>query len=707
MAFSRSRLSTLSPVLVFVLCLSSGALARVPANLLSREDSPPISAASPAYCAAEHHTGEMAFTVTNYGLIGTGLARSVTDCFTGAQLHSCEFPKGSNKEYLFFGSIWIGAVVGGDTLVSTGADGWVIGSELHPDESPFGDMRTYSTLDTTLGWWAPEAVSHRDFVAVYTDTYTSGVTGLVEDEIDHRPHQPLNVEVTQKTYSWGSPGNEDFVLLEYQLKNIGDQALAGVYLGLLVDGDVWQDPDDAGHQDDITGYRPTVPVTAARCAIDLDLPTGWIADNDGDMTPSLHPMPLVGVSALTLLQAPVNQPTLSYNWWGSHSNACLDYGPQMREHLRDLGYGGLGTPAGDRNKYAFMSNGEIDFDYVYTAGLDSLDPVWVSPLDCGTYNWDQPGDVRYLLSVGPVDLLPGQTAPYYFTYTVGDHFHVDSLNWVHNMRQDYDPDSFTDGLSFSDLNYNIQNAYWMFDLPGVDTDSDGYFGQYLVCSEDTIFFTGDGIPDLVPGRTVTAYHFLRAWPPDNSNVTGDSVTFTWSSCPSRTDLEFYELSVKVGGITVTLTDVQDTSVTIGLRDKALKAGPTQVEWWVTARSRPQTFATRDGHGSFVYDVITGIEPPIDNPLPVAFSLEQNYPNPFNPTTQIEFALPQQSFVRLEIINIAGQRVKTVLSGQFPAGVHTAVWDGSTDDGVAAASGVYFYRLTAGDYQSTRKMVLTR
>ncbi len=89
-------------------------------------------------------------------------------------------------------------------------------------------------------------------------------------------------------------------------------------------------------------------------------------------------------------------------------------------------------------------------------------------------------------------------------------------------------------------------------------------------------------------------------------------------------------------------------------------------------------------------------------LPQDFALEQNYPNPFNPTTQISFALPEQSEVSLEIYNILGQKVETVAEGTYEAGYHTVTWDASQ-----AASGVYFYRLVTKDYIDSKKMLLLK
>ena len=88
--------------------------------------------------------------------------------------------------------------------------------------------------------------------------------------------------------------------------------------------------------------------------------------------------------------------------------------------------------------------------------------------------------------------------------------------------------------------------------------------------------------------------------------------------------------------------------------------------------------------------------------PVGYSLHQNYPNPFNPTTTIEFALPQTGFVSLKVYNILGEEVATLVSEKLAAGNYKYDWDAS-----GLASGVYLYRLQAGDYVETRKMVLLR
>jgi hypothetical protein len=96
----------------------------------------------------------------------------------------------------------------------------------------------------------------------------------------------------------------------------------------------------------------------------------------------------------------------------------------------------------------------------------------------------------------------------------------------------------------------------------------------------------------------------------------------------------------------------------------------------------------------------------DNPTPKAFALYQNVPNPFNPMTTIRYDLPSAWPVTLVIYDVSGRRVRALKSGVMEAaGVRSAVWDGRSDEGSRVASGVYFYRLEAGPYTSTRRMVL--
>jgi len=89
-------------------------------------------------------------------------------------------------------------------------------------------------------------------------------------------------------------------------------------------------------------------------------------------------------------------------------------------------------------------------------------------------------------------------------------------------------------------------------------------------------------------------------------------------------------------------------------------------------------------------------------LPREFSLSQNYPNPFNPQTRVKYALPRDSHVKIEIYDLLGRKVETLVDGDQEAGVHEVIWDANN-----AASGIYFYRMEADGFTSTNKMLLLR
>jgi hypothetical protein len=106
------------------------------------------------------------------------------------------------------------------------------------------------------------------------------------------------------------------------------------------------------------------------------------------------------------------------------------------------------------------------------------------------------------------------------------------------------------------------------------------------------------------------------------------------------------------------------------------------------------------------DVVTDI-PNSEQPALPHLNLSQNYPNPFNPNTTIEFTLARTTQVRIDVYNILGQTVRTLLDEERAAGSHTIVWDGNDQRGNMAASGIYLYRMQTGGTSVVRKMVLIR
>ncbi|HEX3072380.1 MAG TPA: T9SS type A sorting domain-containing protein, partial [Ignavibacteriales bacterium] len=107
------------------------------------------------------------------------------------------------------------------------------------------------------------------------------------------------------------------------------------------------------------------------------------------------------------------------------------------------------------------------------------------------------------------------------------------------------------------------------------------------------------------------------------------------------------------------------------------------------------------------ELLIGIESIDDGNVPEEYALSQNYPNPFNPVTAIRFTMPKSGAVTLKIYNILGQEIKTLIDKEFTAGSYEARWNGDTNFGDKAASGVYIYRLEAGSFKATKKMLLLK
>lgn len=107
-----------------------------------------------------------------------------------------------------------------------------------------------------------------------------------------------------------------------------------------------------------------------------------------------------------------------------------------------------------------------------------------------------------------------------------------------------------------------------------------------------------------------------------------------------------------------------------------------------------------------FGIVNAVEEPVET-LPKAFALKQNFPNPFNPITSIAFEMPTAENVCLTIYNILGQSVKTLVNDQRSAGRYTILWDGRDDAGLTVGSGVYFYRMQAGSFTKTAKMVFLK
>ena len=94
-------------------------------------------------------------------------------------------------------------------------------------------------------------------------------------------------------------------------------------------------------------------------------------------------------------------------------------------------------------------------------------------------------------------------------------------------------------------------------------------------------------------------------------------------------------------------------------------------------------------------------------IPTEYALSQNYPNPFNPSTTINFALPEADHVVLKIYSLLGEEVRILVDKDFDEGYHTIQWDGKNNNRNPVSSGIYLYKIQAGDFSQVKKMSLLR
>ncbi len=399
-----------------------------------------------------HRASNLWLSITNFGNLGGLGIFPHFDPETNQPAPYAMFPAGSGLEYLFQGALWIGAIVKGETLVSVGEDGWESTTELHPD---------------TVGIVKRPLLADNEFIAVFTDTITD--PHFTPPDPFDGPHRPLGIEITQHSYSWISPPFNDFVILDYKIKNINNpknrkhKTLSNVYIGIYIDGDVHNpNLDPAGYTDDVTGFQKKYVFGKTDTLNDI----AWIADNDGlasNRTSSFDSTSPLGVLGIKLLGSSLPIQKKSYNWWFSSDSSVFDFGPWtladslLRPELFPGRSGNvLGTPSGDKAKYFILQNGEIDYDQIYLP-IDHTDEGWLLPPFSGStlIEFANGWDTRFLYSFGGFNLAPGDSATFAIAVVAGDSMHRDPSHF--NFKFPYQALYFFDDLAFNVI--KAQDAY--------------------------------------------------------------------------------------------------------------------------------------------------------------------------------------------------------------------------------------------------------
>ncbi len=158
-----------------------------------------------------------------------------------------------------------------------------------------------------------------------------------------------------------------------------------------------------------------------------------------------------------------------------------------------------------------------------------------------------------------------------------------------------------------------------------------------------------------------------------------------------------------------LSHSSDPYLSLWSSSPAINAGSNAaVIYMIDLAGNPRTYDATVDLGAYEHQAGTTTDVDEDLPqVPEAFALYQNSPNPFNPVTRIRFDLPRQGYVRLVVYNVKGELVATLADQNMDAGRKEITWDAKDSAGRTATSGVYFYRLVAGEFIETKKMILLR
>ncbi len=429
-------------------------------------------------------------TLTNAGAFAyaTYYWSNVTrDPFTGEKFATVHYPKGMNIRYQMNGTMFLGAIVDGDTLVSIGIN------EMHADHGISGDF-TYRSFDHNSTKYDPEANSQLDILTEFTDTF------LVYAQPDIRAHKPLGLKIEQKSMSWTGDNLDDFIIIEYKMFNIGGNYLKDMYVGFRAHGGVNYHAEfdyTLTQIDDVVGFIGDYPAPEGCHFVDR-LNIAYQMDNDGDPLGRswAHYSPRAAVG-MRILSVPSDDWDVNYNWSAELGFAGPRYSPRKKPipgkpYRNNLPHLMMGL--NDAELYYYMSNREVDYHQLDVANDHSL-LGWIPPPKELTNRFTTNSRPYYMVSAGPFDLQPGEVQSIVLAVVGGENVHVNPLDYARLYKVDR-VQRYLDALNFDELAMNARWAGWIYDNPGVDTDGDGYRGEFRVCESDTNWYKGDGVADL-------------------------------------------------------------------------------------------------------------------------------------------------------------------------------------------------------------------
>jgi FlgD Ig-like domain len=589
-----------------------------------------------------HNVGQIHHHVSNWGLLGS----TPTDPPTIYYQHSpsAMWPPGSGDEYIWAAGLWVGGIVQGEQLVSTGA----FSSEFLPTEA-VADTVHFTAHGAPGGSRYPWPNPDDDGDGLEDEDILNGLDddgdGLVDEDFagigdqhfvcsyndfdpaiqENRPdHNPLNLNIVQQSIQWSNPLADEFIGYEFTITNMGGVDIEQVHLGMFSDSDIGWRGYELAATDDYAGFVSTtyqasngavVPVQVAYMYDGYAYFGNGLVDGYVGWVLCGHTTDPEGVVA------PVEPGVNSFHHFVG--NASFDQG---------------GDPTNDAERYEMMS-------------IPHWDPDTQPP-------WDR-NDYRVLMSSGPFpSLAPGQSLSYQVALVLGDGLEDMLANAAEAVAA-------YQGVSY-DRDQNPANGdeftvHWLLAEDGPVAASSGRIAAQVV----------PGGVELQIESNLDAASGLAVVRRTGSITTGMN-EHRWE------------------GSDLTLAANQGNDFQYRLLDT------DQAGW-------PREYILEYGEpgGALSLGQVN-----VEGPKRSAMSLSAS-PNPFNPRVNISFNLPQPGRVVLKIFDLHGRLVRTLVDEDRAEGTDTVVWQGDDNSGRALASGVYQLRMSTEGQLMEERLTLVR
>ncbi len=269
---------------------------------------------------------------------------------------------------------------------------------------------------------------------------------------------------------------------------------------------------------------------------------------------------------------------------------------------------------------------------------------------------------------------------------------------------------FSDVDSFDSLTFNVISLNDIVEIVQNDNlielvTKPNTFGNQTISVQATDIFeeTVNSTSLLTINPVNDAPNSFGLVSPNTSLINPTSVDFIWNSSNDVDNPSLnYNLKIFEPNFDTTFAVIADTSLSFVF--PPFLQFYVDYNWFVEVTDGEFTVSSSD---TFEFQMITVDINENEQQIPKTFVLKQNFPNPFNPTTKINFDLPISSNVKLEIFNLLGQKVRTLVDEKVNAGFISVVWDGRNDFGKQVSSGIYIYKIQADNFTQSKKMVFLK